>query len=252
MLVDQNVTNFQYRDLNKLLLGYGQVDYAFEILQSMPLDIAGNIYVWEDFIIYCCEEDRYSLLREFFKLHFAKVLPNYSQDVENIYSALLTQICKSKGVKEVLCGIFDDFSEFKLKIKGSLLRDALLKLLDERVDQRTFYQKVTYVKYNLDAWAYGSLITRLLQLRRKIEVLALVDMVINDPGFKFKFSDMNLTNTDMKQIIAAQNLSMKCLMEENDKLSEQKDDSKSEASIIDKLSFEELSNFDPDDEYLEF
>ena len=68
--------------------------------------------MWENFISFCCLKDFTQEAREMLKLYFAKVLPKNSNEIENIYTCFLKELCKSKSVKKVLAGIVDDVCEF--------------------------------------------------------------------------------------------------------------------------------------------
>jgi len=148
-----------------------------------------------------------------------------------------------------LLGTIEDTISFKLQIKPSVLKDSLLKLLDEKIHQKDFYLKVDLLKFNLGCREFSALLARLIQLKRKVEVMALVDMIVNENNFTFKLEDLNLSSQDMKYILAAQSLSIRYLLNEKEK-SEFMDDRsmisfKSDVtSILDRLTFEEDEDFE--------
>jgi len=98
-------------------------------------------------------------------------------------------------------------------------------------------------------------------LKRKIEVLALFDMIVNENRFTFTLADLNLSNQDMKYILAAQSYSIRYslfrtlnnnnsftrhLLDEKEKYEADLDGKSDATSILDRLTFDGDDDFEKD------
>jgi len=144
----------------------------------------------------------------------------------------------------------EDVARYRLKIKGSIVKDALVKMIEENPDPRSFVHKILIFRYNIDAYTYGNMVSRLIQLDKKCEALTLVDLVLGENGFGFSFNDLNLNPNDLKYIVKYQSISIQILKEEMKKgISQQSQDrlekpptQSDTMSIVDQLS---LDDFEP-------
>jgi hypothetical protein len=260
LLILTNKWNAMYiKEIVRNLLLHGQVKSVCEILERLPLDAPGVNYVWENFTEYCSNKDHVKLLRELIDRIASKTLPKHTVEVTALYNCFLERMMGSKYTLPVVKMTMEDVARFRLKIKGSIVKDALLKTIEEKPDPRTFVHKILIFRYIIDAYIYGNMLTRLIQLDKKCETLTLVDLVMGDNGFGFTFNDLNLQPGDLKYIIKYQAISIKILKDDYrqasaerspspDRIPNIKPPTQSETmSIIDQLSlddFEPLKNED--------
>jgi len=240
------ISKLNHKEILKNYLFYDQSEYAFKFLELLPLEYSSTLYVWEDYLQYCGNKDKVKEARVLMKSFFTQILPQNKNEAGTIYSTFLANLCKRDAIKETLLATIDDIVEFKLTVKPSVLKDSLLKLLDEKVDQKDFYMKVDLVKFNLEGREFAALLNRLIQLKRKVEVLALVDMIVSESKFTFTLADLSLSNQDMKYILAAQSKSIRYLLDEKEKYEAELDEKSDATSILDRLTFDGDDDFEKD------
>jgi len=170
-------------------------------LEKLPLDVAGVNYVWDSFIEYCCNKDQVRLCREILDKVGRKILPKNNVEVTNVYNVFLEKMMSSKYTLQTIKLTMEDVARFKLKVKGSLIKDALVKMIEENPDPKTFVHKILIFRYNLDAYTYSHMISKLVALDKKCEVLTLIDLILGENGFSFNLSDMNLSPNDLKYVV---------------------------------------------------
>jgi len=260
LLLKTNKWNAMYiREVARNLLIYGQIKLVCEILESLTLDVPGVNYVWDNFIEYCCNKDHVKICRELIDKIASRILPKHTVEVTNIYNVFLEKMMGSKFTLPTIKTTMEDVARLRLKIKGSIVKDGLVKIIEENPDPRAFVHKILIFRYNIDAYTYGNMITRLVQLNKKCEVLTLVDLVLGENGFGFSFNELNLNPNDLKYIVKYQSISIKIMKDEwkkGDFLSPTKlaqPPCQSETmSILDQLSLEDFEPLKKEDfEFLE-
>jgi len=254
VLIANNKWNSQsMKEIVRNLLIYGQQKSVCEILEKLSLDVTGVHYIWENFLEFCCNKDLVKMFRELMERICSRVLPHNISEITAIYNLFLERMMNSNFTLPTIKMTMEDVARFRLKIKGSIVKDGLVRIIEENPDPRSFVHKILIFRYNIDAYTYAHMISRLVTLDKKVEVLTLVDLIMGENVFLFSWSDLNLNPNDLKYVVKYQSLSIKLLKEEwrkgldsPNKLERQPVQSDT-MSIIDQLSmddFEPLQNED--------
>jgi len=251
VLIENNKFNSTLiKEIIRSLLLCGQVKSTCEILERIPLDFTGISSVWENFVEFCCSQDHIKILRELIDKLSMRVLPKNNGEITFIYNAFLATMLNSKFTLPCIKLTLEDVARYKIKIKGSVVKELLIKVIEDNPDPRSFIHKILILRYTIDVYTYSAMISRLVQLKKTCEVMTLVDLILNDNGFGFTWSDLNLNTNDLKYIVQYQNLAIKVLKEgwkknldSTDKMHIQSET----MSIIDQLSLEDFEPLQNED-----